>query len=165
MQKAIQVIFICCIIIKSDLLAHCQVPCGIYDDALRVISIQEDFETINKAINEIIQLQQNSEDPNFNQIVRWINTKEEHATRIQKTISEYFLIQRVKVKNRNDKSAYNDYTNKLETLHQLMIIAMKCKQNINQEHVHKGKVLLDKFTKVYFDDHGIKHLKAIKNTL
>ena len=54
MQKAIQVIFICCIIIKSDLLAHFQVPCGIYDDALRVISIQEDFETINKAINEII---------------------------------------------------------------------------------------------------------------
>ena len=47
MQKAIQVIFICCIIIKSDLLAHCQVPCGIYDDALRVISIQKDFETIN----------------------------------------------------------------------------------------------------------------------
>ena len=91
MQKAIQVIFICCIIIKSDLLAHCQVPCGIYDDALRVISIQEDFETINKAINEIIQLQENSEDPNFNQIVRWINTKEEHATRIKKQFPNIFL--------------------------------------------------------------------------
>tara|TARA_A100001011_G_C14075249_1_gene742092 strand:- start:227 stop:724 length:498 start_codon:yes stop_codon:yes gene_type:complete len=165
MQKTVQIIFISFIIIKGNLLAHCQVPCGIYDDALRVISMHEDFETINKAMNEINQLQQKSEKANLNQIVRWINTKEEHATRIQKTISEYFLIQRVKVKNNSDKSAYSDYTKKLETLHQLMVIAMKCKQNISQEHVNKGKILLDKFTEIYFDDHGIKHLKAIKNTL
>ena len=38
---------------KSVILAHCQVPCGIYDDALRIIQIKEDFQTIDKSISKI----------------------------------------------------------------------------------------------------------------
>ena len=36
--------------------AHCQVPCGIYDDAVRIIQIREHVTTIEKAMNQIDQL-------------------------------------------------------------------------------------------------------------
>ena len=32
---------------------HCQVPCGIYDDAVRVVQIEEDIATIRKAMGMI----------------------------------------------------------------------------------------------------------------
>ena len=36
------------IFISSLVYSHCQVPCGIYDDALRIHQIQEHIETITK---------------------------------------------------------------------------------------------------------------------
>ena len=35
---------------------HCQVPCGIYDDAVRIVTVKEDFATISKAMSEIKSL-------------------------------------------------------------------------------------------------------------
>ena len=37
--------------------AHCEIPCGIYDDAMRVKMIREDLDTIEKSMNEILKLQ------------------------------------------------------------------------------------------------------------
>ena len=42
----------CIIIISNALYAHCQVPCGIYDDALRIVQTKEDVNTILKAMNQ-----------------------------------------------------------------------------------------------------------------
>ena len=39
-----------------SIFAHCQVPCGIYDDDLRVRQMFEDLTTIDKAIDEIQSL-------------------------------------------------------------------------------------------------------------
>ncbi|MEZ6076165.1 MAG: superoxide dismutase [Ni] [Pirellulaceae bacterium] len=36
--------------------AHCEVPCGIYDDQLRFQSMLEDQSTIEKAISQIGEL-------------------------------------------------------------------------------------------------------------
>ena len=69
--------------------AHCQVPCGIYDDAVRIIQIREHVTTIEKAMNQIDQLTNDeSSAQNMNQLVRWVNTKEEHATFIQSIIAD-----------------------------------------------------------------------------
>ena len=38
---------------------------------------------------------------------------------------------------------------------------MKCKQSVNNENVLKSKELLNNFTNLYFDDHGIKHLNQL----
>ncbi len=65
--------------------AHCEVPCGIYTDELRIELIKEHIQTIEKAMIKITELQQ-SEDINYNQLVRWINTKEDHAKKIQNSI-------------------------------------------------------------------------------
>ena len=37
------------LVLPIKLFSHCQVPCGIYDDAARIIQIKEDFGTIKKA--------------------------------------------------------------------------------------------------------------------
>ena len=73
------------------LFSHCQVPCGIYDDESRVVQMFEDLKTIEKAIvkiNDLSKHQATSQD--MNQLVRWVETKEEHAQNIQNIISAYF---------------------------------------------------------------------------
>ena len=135
--------------------AHCQVPCGIYDDAARIIQIKEDFETIQKSISKINSLSDNSDPLTLNQINRWIITKENHASNIQKVVSEYFLTQRIKVDN-GDK-----YVDQVTILHKILIEAMKCKQTVNPYHVNNGIELIDKFCKSYFDNHGLEHLNTL----
>ena len=133
---------------------HCQVPCGIYDDAVRIVTVKEDFATISKAMSEIKSLSAKNDPLSFNQLNRWIMTKEEHANNIQRVVSDYFLTQRIKSKNK-------DYDKHLRFLHELLVSAMKCKQTIDSQNADKGLKSLDKFVNVYFDDHGQEHIKKM----
>ena len=134
--------------------AHCQIPCGIYDDASRIILIKENFQTIKKSMDQIERLSDLSDPLSKNQTTRWIFTKEYHAQDIQDIISEYFLTQRIK---ETDK----EYTKKLEHLHKLLVIAMKCKQTINTSYTDQANSLIDNFSILYFDKHGLKHLEKL----
>ena len=60
------------LLLQGSLLAHCQVPCGIYNDAARIIQIQEDFSTIQKAMAKIKELSQQQDATSMNQLTRWI---------------------------------------------------------------------------------------------
>tara|TARA_A100000164_G_C21794121_1_gene717286 strand:- start:30 stop:494 length:465 start_codon:yes stop_codon:yes gene_type:complete len=133
---------------------HCQVPCGIYDDAVRIVTIKEDFATISKAMVEIKTLSAKNDPQSLNQLNRWIVTKEEHATNIQKVVSDYFLTQRVKSKNKN-------YHRHLRFLHELLVSAMKCKQTVESKNIDNGLKSLDNFVDIYFDEHGLEHLKKM----
>jgi len=54
--------------------AHCEIPCGIYDDQMRIRFIAEDITTIEKAMKQIDEL--SAKVPlNYNQLVRWISNK------------------------------------------------------------------------------------------
>ena len=53
MKPIYQNLIIPFLLLQGSLLAHCQVPCGIYNDAARIIQIQEDFSTIQKAMTKI----------------------------------------------------------------------------------------------------------------
>ena len=122
--------------------AHCEIPCGIYDDQLRTKLIAEHTATIEKSMKEIIAL--SSEKPvNYNQLVRWISNKEHHATEIQQIVSQYFMTQRIKP----DQVTYQQ---SLQTLHELMIVAMKCKQTTDLSHIDSLRSLLQKFESLYF---------------
>ena len=144
----------------SNLFGHCQVPCGIYDDALRIVQIREDISTIQKAMTEITALATDNSALAQNQSVRWINTKEEHANRIQETVTAYFLTQRIKSSGKGE-AGYNDYVNKTLLLHQMLVSAMKCKQTVDAKHVSYLQDLTNQFIDVYFDQHGRKHLKDL----
>ena len=80
---------------------HCEVPCGIYADQMRFEHMLEDTKTIAKAIKSINQFAGwlNGDPPTgkgINQAMRWVTTKETHATNTQHIISQYFLTQRIK---------------------------------------------------------------------
>jgi nickel superoxide dismutase len=102
--------------------AHCQIPCGIYDDAARVTSMLEDAATIEKSVALIAELAGKTDAQSRNQVVRWVMNKEQHAQSIISTISDYFLTQRV-------KPGQEDYAVRLQKHHAVIIAAMKAKQN------------------------------------
>lgn len=123
-------------------LAHCEVPCGIYNDQRRFENMLEDQETIAKGIGKIREMAGNSDPQSVNQTVRWINTKEAHATNIQHTISQYFMTQRIKA----DKEGY---AKKLAAAHAVMVAAMKCKQSAEAETAVTLKETILDFYRAY----------------
>lgn len=108
--------------------AHCQIPCGIYDDAARVQTMLEDAATIEKSIALIVELSGKTDAQSQNQLVRWVMNKENHAQRIIATISDYFLTQRV-------KPDQEDYAERLAKHHAVIVAAMKAKQNADLKTV------------------------------
>ncbi len=136
--------------------AHCQVPCGIYGDELRVQLMEEDITTVEKAMNQIIAL--GKEDSlNYNQIVRWVVNKEEHAQKIMDTVTAYFMAQRISWPgDPADEKAQNEYLHKLALLHQIQVHAMKAKQGTDLDEVVKLRDLVAKFRIAYFGEEG-KH--------
>jgi len=126
--------------------AHCEIPCGIYDDHMRIHLIAEDITTVEKAMKQIDDLA--AKVPlNYNQLVRWISNKEQHANRIQETVTQYFMTQRI-------KPDQEKYTEKVVVLHQMLLAAMKCKQTTELGHVATLRSLLKKFETLYFGSAG-----------
>ncbi len=141
-----------------SILAHCQIPCGIYNDELRFKIIAEDITTIEKSMKMIIELSQ--QNPiNYNQLVRWVTNKEEHAQKIQDIVSAYFLTQRIKPVDPANAQAYAQYNQKLVLLHQMLFYAMKTKQTTDLKHVEKLRSLLKEFHDLYFGPQEKEHLK------
>ena len=107
--------------------AHCQIPCGIYDDHARVHDMLEDAATIKKATVKLAELSGKEDGQSVNQAVRWVSNKESHAQNIIATISDYFLTQRV-------KPDQDDYSERLAKHHAVIIAAMKAKQSAASVH-------------------------------
>ncbi|MFK5857114.1 MAG: superoxide dismutase [Ni] [Bacteroidota bacterium] len=136
--------------------AHCEVPCGIYHDELRIELIKEHIQTIEKAMNQIIEIQ-SSETINYNQLVRWINTKEKHAELIQEIADQYFLTQRVKFADPSDGEKYKKYIDQLTYLHQLIVYSMKTKQSTDLVQVANLTKALENFEVSYFGKDAHRH--------
>ena len=144
MKKTAQIFSITLMVLFGVNLAwsHCEIPCGIYDDQMRIHMIAEDIKTIEKSMHEIIKLQ--AEEPkNYNQIVRWIMNKEDHADMLQDVVTQYFMTQRIKIED-------DAYTKKLVVLHKMIVYAMKCKQTVDLSHIETLRGLLKKFSELYF---------------
>jgi nickel superoxide dismutase len=137
------------LLMALPVLAHCEIPCGIYDDETRIKLIAEDITTIEKGINEIHKLSGDKKE-NYNQIVRWVKNKEDHALRIQDTVHQYFMTQRVKPPESQKGDEQEKYVEKITLLHELLIYAMKAKQTTDLENVEKMREKLEKFRTAYF---------------
>lgn len=131
------------LIFSNILYAHCEIPCGIYDDEMRVKMISEHIQTIEKSMNQINELEKVGLAHHSNQLVRWIMNKEDHADKLQEIVTQYFMTQRIKFDSK-------DYDRKLNILHHMLVYAMKCKQTTDLENVEALKKLVDEFKGVYF---------------
>jgi nickel superoxide dismutase len=138
------------------LFSHCQVPCGIYDDQVRVKMIAEHITTMEKAMKQVAGLSKESS-PNYNQIVRWVTNKEKHAEALSDIVTYYFMTQRLKPVDKSDAKKYAGYQKKLELLHHLLVYAMKAKQTTDLKHIEMLRMLLKKFEAAYFGGHSHKH--------
>ncbi|MBL7175624.1 MAG: superoxide dismutase [Desulfobacteraceae bacterium] len=124
--------------------AHCEIPCGIYDDKMRINMIAEHITTIEKSMKWILKLE-SSKPLTHNQLVRWIMNKEDHANELQEIVTQYFMTQRIKVGTEN-------YTKKLTLLHKMLINAMKCKQTTDLTYISTLRSILGEFKDLYFSD-------------
>jgi thiol peroxidase len=149
-------ILVCLLLISVNLYGHCQIPCGIYDDQMRFDMLTEHITTIEKSIKMIVELSKQSE-PNMNQLVRWVNNKDYHADEFSHIVTYYFMVQRIKLPTDDDAKAGQEYLDKVSSLHEMLVYAMKTKQTTNLENVDKLRVLLHKFHHMYFGEAEHKH--------
>jgi len=141
LQIAVVISFI--LVFAVQAYAHCEIPCGIYDDEMRIDMINEHIATVEKSMNQIMELEK-ADHHHSNQLVRWIINKEHHADEIQDIVTQYFLTQRIKPEAK-------DYEKKLKTLHQMLIYSMKCKQTTDLSHVNTLRGLVKDFQALYFE--------------
>ena len=126
---------------------HCQVPCGIFDDPATVDAIKEAAATIRKAMVQTSELSAAGMDAqSLNQMVRWINTKEEHASKIITLVAEYCLCQRVK---KEIFASEKDYSDALLAHHAVMQAAMKAKQSVDTAAADALDHAIGDFAKMY----------------
>ena len=138
----IAMVLCCTLLLAASAAAHCEIPCGIYDDEARIGMLLEHVATIEKSMNQITTIEKNK-DHNANQLVRWVMNKENHATELQEIVTQYFMTQRIKF----DTKAYDK---KLALLHQMLVYTMKCKQSTDLAHTAKLTGLIQEFKQLYF---------------
>lgn len=131
------------LLLVNHAFAHCEIPCGIYDDEMRIEMIFENIVTIEKSMKQIID-HEKEKPRNSNQLVRWVTNKEKHADELQEIVSQYFMTQRL-------KPGVKNYQAMLSSLHEMLIYSMKSKQTTDLDHVKKLKELVVVFEKMYFD--------------
>ncbi len=139
--------------------SHCEIPCGIYGDRTRIDLLYEDITTVEKSMNQVILLSDVGAAENINQLVRWVTNKEEHATKIQHVVMQYFMTQRVKPKTAGD-AGYKKYVTQLTSLHGILVHAMKAKQTTDVEHGKHLRRHVDEFSAAYFTAEDLKHIRS-----
>ncbi|HES59708.1 MAG: hypothetical protein JW956_07495 [Calditrichaceae bacterium] len=157
MNQKIMALFLLILFIAPTLtFAHCEIPCGIYGDKMRIDMLKEHVTTIEKSMNQIMELEK-AEMINYNQLVRWINNKEDHANQFQHIVTQYFMTQRIKPVDGSDKAALEKYQKELSLLHEMLVYAMKAKQTTDVQNCTKLNELIDSFYNSYFTEEQKKH--------
>ena len=136
MKSKNTIILILILIISSLAYSHCQIPCGIFDDEMRIKLMKEHVVTIEKSINEL------NKNPNDNQKVRWILNKENHANELSEIVTYYFMAQRI-------KESSHHYDEELNSLHKILVAAMKVKQSDDLSQIKILNLEIEKFEEIY----------------
>ncbi len=130
-------------------MAHCEIPCGIYDDEAKFDELALHVKTIKRSIEGI------AESKTTHDTVRWVINKENHAQKIQDEMATYFLAQRIKAPT--DAAKKEEYIQSLELAHSIIVAAMKTKQSSDME---KAEILgnqIEAYKTLYFKIHGHEH--------
>ena len=143
-------------------LAHCQIPCGIYNDEARFTRMSEHVKTIAKSMRQIEALGKGAK-ANKNQLVRWVKNKETHADELSEIVTYYFMTQRIKPVSKNKKAAYAKYVREVTLLHQMLVTSMKAKQSTEQKHCAKLRRLIAEFKESYLAKKAAPAAKAKKS--
>lgn len=148
-----------CALSAAPARAHCEIPCGIYGDQMRIDMLMENIQTVEKSMRMIRELDRGGES-NWNQLVRWVSNKEEHCDKIQEIVTQYFMTQRFPLVDPDkDKAAYDRQTMHLHILHGILVHAMKAKQTTDDEHCFAMREHLMHFAETYFTAEDLEHFR------
>ena len=126
---------------KPDLLAHCQLPCGIYHDAMVFDQIDQYAETMYKGIAVLNQLKMKSVHDQ-NEFVRWVMEKENESNEISKVFTFYFLQQKIKPDE-------PETVKMLKSAHKLLFLLVAIKQNTDLKFVREFVSEWEKFKRMF----------------
>lgn len=165
MKRAMITVLVAAVVAASSIpaAAHCQIPCGIYGDAMRIDMMLEDVSTVEKSILSIQALAGKTAPADLNQLVRWIANKDTHADKIAESVTSYFLQQRIKAPQGDDAAALKKYTDQLTTLHGILVTAMKAKQTVDPAVAGTLKELVLRFKDLYFTAEDLAHAAQHKH--
>ena len=133
------ILLLLAVVTTATVRAHCQIPCGIYDDQVRIKLMEEHVTTIEKAMKEIEAAKSQ------NQTVRWVMNKDKHADELSEIVTYYFMAQRI-------KPGSEGYAVKIGQLHEMLVYSMKAKQTTDQANVEKLKALIHDFAHGYLGE-------------
>jgi nickel superoxide dismutase len=138
-------------VVPAPVEAHCQIPCGIYDDEMRFQMLEEHITTIEKSMKLVDEL---SADPgkNANQLIRWVINKENHADEMAQIVTQYFLQQRLKLDD-------PQWAAKVKPCHEILFYSMKAKQTTDQANVEALRAAVKALKDVYFTKEQARHLE------
>merc|ERR1712178_208175 len=116
-----------------------------------VADVKEAIATIKKAMVQINELSATINALNINQMTRWVNTKEEHSSKIITLMSEYCLCQRVKPVSdpKTPFKSEDDYIAALQAHHKVMTAAVKCKQTVDPANADALDAAATEMSKMY----------------
>lgn len=117
--------------------AHCQMPCGIYDDSLVFGDMKQCLATMAKAVAEISSHEMDSPAA-INQMIRWVGKKDLHSDRFSEDVAEYFLKQRIPLDADNLDA-------KLKSAHILLVLSMRAKQTVDAQLIEDLKKEFERF--------------------
>uniref|UniRef100_UPI00140E9480 superoxide dismutase [Ni] n=1 Tax=Neochlamydia sp. AcF84 TaxID=2315858 RepID=UPI00140E9480 len=107
----------------GTLMAHCQMPCGVYHDELVFNQIDQYIETMYKGITELNN-SKFSTPFERNNFIRWVKLKDSASDEIANLITAYFLQQKI-------KPAEADTPKRLISAHKMLFELTAIKQNVN----------------------------------
>ena len=125
-----------------------QVPGRTKDDGARISRLHEDHATIAKALKQINALANGHDAQAMNQAIRWVTTKDAHASHIIEVVAEYFLTQKLKPVVAG-ATGYQAYVKKLADHHAVMVAAMKTKQKADNATAEAPHHAIDAWAKHY----------------
>eukprot|EP00927_Polykrikos_kofoidii_P072814 TRINITY_DN68908_c0_g1_i1.p1 TRINITY_DN68908_c0_g1~~TRINITY_DN68908_c0_g1_i1.p1 ORF type:complete len:230 (-),score=36.43 TRINITY_DN68908_c0_g1_i1:180-869(-) len=130
---------------------HCQVPCGIFDDPKLVVELRETCATIRKAMVHVGEMSNDLSPSGLNQLIRWTETKEKHASKIVTFVSEYCLCQRLKPVGdpKTPFKSQGDYIEALRAHHTLLLAAVACKQTVDLSNVDRLEAAIGAVSSMY----------------
>lgn len=138
--------------------AHCQIPCGIFSDMMRIDMLLEDVQTIEKSMTSIQALSGKTTAAEQNQLIRWVENKDVHGDRIGEVVTEYFLRQRIKAPAVDaSEEVQARYVEQLKVLHALLVTSMKAKQSVDPAVATQLRELIEKLRGLYFSEEDLAH--------
>lgn len=145
MKKFLPILAFSFALTVTELSAHCQMPCGIYHDAMVFDQIDQYVETMVKGFtylndNKFSTPQERCE------FIRWIGSKEEASDEVANIICFYFIQQKLKP---DDPMSLDP----LKSAHRLLFNLVMIKQTVDMKWVSAFDSEWEKF-KLFFHVQG-----------